>query len=89
MAMRDARDANLDAPTLILPALQVTRRAGALSPASPSGRVFLKLPVNALQGQGGLLCASGAHGFASSRGEPPSAWEGLRSARASPGCLDS
>lgn len=46
--MRDARDANLDAPTLILPALEVTSRAGALPPASPSGRVFLKLPVNAL-----------------------------------------
>lgn len=48
VAMRDARDANLDAPTLILPALQINIRAGALPPASPSGRVFLKLPVNAL-----------------------------------------
>jgi glyoxylase-like metal-dependent hydrolase (beta-lactamase superfamily II) len=48
VAMRQARDATLAAPTLILPALQVNIRAGALPPASPSGRVFLKLPVNAL-----------------------------------------
>ena len=48
VTMRQARDATLDAPTLILPALQVNIRAGALPAASPSGRVFLKLPVNAL-----------------------------------------
>lgn len=48
VALRTARDATLAAPTLILPALQVNIRAGALPPASPSGRVFLNLPVNAL-----------------------------------------
>jgi len=48
VAMRTARDATLAAPTLILPSLQVNIRAGALQPAEPSGRVFLKLPVNAL-----------------------------------------
>lgn len=48
VALREARDATLSAPTLILPALQVNIRAGALPPASPSGRVFLKLPINAL-----------------------------------------
>jgi glyoxylase-like metal-dependent hydrolase (beta-lactamase superfamily II) len=48
VAMRTARDATLAAPTLILPSLQVNIRAGALPPAEPSGRVFLKLPVNAL-----------------------------------------
>ena len=45
VAMRQARDASLAPPTLILPALQVNIRAGALPPASPGGRVFLKLPV--------------------------------------------
>jgi glyoxylase-like metal-dependent hydrolase (beta-lactamase superfamily II) len=45
VAMRKARDAGLAPPTLILPSLQVNIRAGALPPASPSGRVFLKLPV--------------------------------------------
>ncbi len=48
VTLREARDATLSAPTLILPALQVNIRAGALPPASPSGRVFLKLPINAL-----------------------------------------
>jgi glyoxylase-like metal-dependent hydrolase (beta-lactamase superfamily II) len=42
---RKARDAGLAPPTLLLPALQVNIRAGALPPPSASGRVFLKLPV--------------------------------------------
>jgi glyoxylase-like metal-dependent hydrolase (beta-lactamase superfamily II) len=45
VAMRTARDATLAAPTLILPSLQVNIRAGALPPATPKGRVFLRLPV--------------------------------------------
>ena len=45
VAMREARDRTLPAPTLILPSLQVNIRAGALPPESPSGKVFLKLPV--------------------------------------------
>lgn len=45
VAMRRARDETLAPPTLILPSLQVNIRAGALPPASPGGRVFLKLPV--------------------------------------------
>jgi glyoxylase-like metal-dependent hydrolase (beta-lactamase superfamily II) len=45
VAMRQARDATLPAPMLILPALQVNIRAGALPPATPGGRVYLKLPV--------------------------------------------
>lgn len=46
VAMREARDATLAAPTLILPSLQVNIRGGALPAASESGRVFLKLPVS-------------------------------------------
>ncbi len=46
VAARKARDATLPLPTLILPSLQVNIRAGALPPASPSGRVFLRLPVS-------------------------------------------
>ena len=45
VTMREARDKTLAPPTLILPSLQVNIRAGALPPASPSGKVFLKLPV--------------------------------------------
>jgi glyoxylase-like metal-dependent hydrolase (beta-lactamase superfamily II) len=48
VAMRQARDATLAAPTLILPSLQVNIRAGGLPAASSRGRVFLKLPVNAI-----------------------------------------
>lgn len=43
--MREARDKTLAPPTLILPSLQVNIRAGALPPASRSGKTFLKLPV--------------------------------------------
>lgn len=45
VAMRQARDATLAPPLLILPSLQVNIRAGALPPASAQGRHFLKLPV--------------------------------------------
>ena len=48
VAMREARDATLSPPQLILPALQVNIRAGALPPPEPSGRRFLKTPLNAL-----------------------------------------
>lgn len=48
VAMREARDATLEPPQLILPALQVNIRAGDLPPAEPSGRRFLKTPLNAL-----------------------------------------
>lgn len=45
VARRQARDATLAPPALILPSLQVNIRAGALPPPSPGGRVFLRLPV--------------------------------------------
>ncbi|MGI4817028.1 MAG: MBL fold metallo-hydrolase [Janthinobacterium lividum] len=48
VALREARDATLSAPKLILPALQVNIRAGALPPPEESGTRFLKLPLNAM-----------------------------------------
>lgn len=45
VAMRQARDATLAPPTLILPSLQVNIRAGAMPPLTPGGHVYLKLPV--------------------------------------------
>lgn len=51
VALRRARDATLAAPTLILPSLQVNIRGGALPPASPGGRVFLKIPVTRADAQ--------------------------------------
>lgn len=46
VAMREARDATLQAPRLFLPSLQVNIRGGALPPAETDGHVYLKLPVN-------------------------------------------
>lgn len=46
--MRDARDATLGMPRLILPSLQVNMRAGQMPPADEQGNVYLKLPVNKL-----------------------------------------
>lgn len=43
---RRARDAQLKAPKLIIPSLQVNLRNGALPPPEDNGTVFLKMPVN-------------------------------------------
>ena len=48
VAMREARDATLAVPKLILPSLQMNIRAGALPPPEPSGKRFLKMPLNAI-----------------------------------------
>lgn len=42
---RKARDATLPPPVLILPALQVNIRAGAMPPPEKDGRTYLRLPV--------------------------------------------
>ena len=46
--MREARDKTLAMPKLIIPSLQVNIRGGELPPKDPSGKTFLKVPVNAL-----------------------------------------
>lgn len=48
VAMREARDATLSAPRLLLPSIQVNIRAGRFPPADPDGGVRLRLPVSAL-----------------------------------------
>ncbi|MFG6448848.1 MBL fold metallo-hydrolase [Roseateles sp. BYS180W] len=48
VAMRQARDAQLDMPVLILPSVQVNIRAGELPPAEANGTAYLKIPLNAL-----------------------------------------
>jgi glyoxylase-like metal-dependent hydrolase (beta-lactamase superfamily II) len=48
VAMREARDATLDMPRLILPSVQVNMRAGHLPPADDNGMTYLKIPVNAV-----------------------------------------
>ena len=48
VAMREARDATLSMPRLIIPSLQVNMRARKMPPADKDGKVFLKVPVNTL-----------------------------------------
>ena len=45
VAMREARDATLAAPLLLLPSIQVNIRAGKLPPADANGVHYLKIPV--------------------------------------------
>nr|WP_284502594.1 MULTISPECIES: MBL fold metallo-hydrolase [unclassified Caballeronia] len=47
VAMREARDATLGMPTLILPAIQVNIRAGHFPDAASNGTTYLKIPLNA------------------------------------------
>jgi glyoxylase-like metal-dependent hydrolase (beta-lactamase superfamily II) len=48
VAMRKARDATLEVPTLILPSIQVNVRAGQMPPADDNGVAYLRIPINAL-----------------------------------------
>jgi hypothetical protein len=45
VAMRNARDATLDAPRLLLPSIQVNVRAGRFPPPDANGVRYLKLPL--------------------------------------------
>ncbi len=46
VAMRQARDATLPAPTLLLPAIQTNIRAGGLPPPESNGISYLRIPVD-------------------------------------------
>lgn len=46
--MRTRRDATLDMPVLILPAVQINIRAGVMPPPEPNGVSYVKIPLNAL-----------------------------------------
>ena len=48
VALRTQRDATLAMPVLILPAVQVNLRAGALPPVEANGVAYLKIPLNVL-----------------------------------------
>ena len=48
VAMREARDATLGMPRLILPSIQVNMRGGHLPEPEDNGMRYLKLPINAL-----------------------------------------
>jgi glyoxylase-like metal-dependent hydrolase (beta-lactamase superfamily II) len=46
VALRSARDAKLPPPALLLPAVQVNMRAGALPPPEANGVSYLKIPID-------------------------------------------
>lgn len=46
VAVRNGIDASLDAPVLILPAIQINIRAGKLPPPEEDGGQYLKIPIN-------------------------------------------
>jgi len=46
--MRQARDATLEVPTLILPSIQINVRGGQLPPPDDNGVSYLRIPLNAL-----------------------------------------
>ena len=46
--MRRARDATLDVPNLLIPAVQVNIRAGRLPPPDADGVSYLRVPLNLL-----------------------------------------
>ena len=51
VAFREKRDAGLEAPTLILPSIQVNIRAGELPEPEANGTSYLKIPLNVLGGR--------------------------------------
>ena len=46
--MRTQRDATLEMPVLILPAVQINIRAGEMPPKEDNGTAYVKIPLNAL-----------------------------------------
>lgn len=48
VALREARDATLGMPKLIIPALQVNMKGGALPAPDGDGKRYLKVPINGL-----------------------------------------
>lgn len=46
--MRTTRDATLEMPVLILPAVQINIRAGEMPPKEDNGTAYVKIPLNAL-----------------------------------------
>ncbi len=46
--MRTARDKTLQAPTLLLPSIQINVRAGKMPRAEENGTAYFKVPINAI-----------------------------------------
>jgi glyoxylase-like metal-dependent hydrolase (beta-lactamase superfamily II) len=50
VAMREARDAKLSPPALLVPSIQVNMRAGRFPPAESNGVRYLRIPVRMREG---------------------------------------
>jgi glyoxylase-like metal-dependent hydrolase (beta-lactamase superfamily II) len=48
VAMREAKDATLGTPQLLIPSIQVNMRAGRMPPAEENGTTYLKVPINVI-----------------------------------------
>lgn len=48
VAMRTTRDASLEMPVLMLPAVQINIRAGEFPPSENNGIAYAKIPLDAL-----------------------------------------
>jgi glyoxylase-like metal-dependent hydrolase (beta-lactamase superfamily II) len=48
VAMREAKDATLGTPQLLIPSIQVNMRAGRMPPPEDNGTTYLKVPVNVI-----------------------------------------
>jgi glyoxylase-like metal-dependent hydrolase (beta-lactamase superfamily II) len=59
VAMRNARDATLAAPRLLLPSIQINIRAGRFPPAEANGVHYLTIPVKAKNAAVASLLAAG------------------------------
>ena len=49
VTMREARDATLGMPRLIMPSIQVNMRAGHMPPEEDNGEVYVKIPISGLR----------------------------------------
>lgn len=49
VAMREARDATLNMPRLIMPSIQVNMRAGHMPPEEDNGEVYVKIPLSGIK----------------------------------------
>jgi hypothetical protein len=49
IALREARDATLAMPRLIIPSSQVNMRAGHMPEPDQDGKIYLQVPINGLQ----------------------------------------
>ena len=48
VALREARDATLGTPKLLIPSIQVNMRAGHMPPPEDNGTTYLKVPINVI-----------------------------------------